>query len=202
MSDRLARAQLARAAARLKARASSSLPALVLMTDDDRLPAALAAARALPRGSMVVARARDRTQLERLSAALLRLARTRGFAVVVAGDPELASSLGADGIHLPEARAGEAVYWRARFPSLLITTSAHSLRAVLRAQSPCIDAVFLSPLFATRSHPDRASLSPARANLIVRQVRKPLYALGGVDTRNATLLGGFAGIAAIGALAV
>jgi thiamine-phosphate pyrophosphorylase len=202
VSDSLARAQLARAAGRLKAQAASKLPALVLMTDDERLPDPLAAAWALPRGSMVVARTKDHIKLERLSGALLRIARTNGLGVVVAGDPELASRLGADGFHLPEARAGEAAYWRARFSPLLITISVHSPRALLRAQSLPVDAVFLSPVFATRSHPDRASLSPIRANLIARNALLPVYALGGIGAHNVTLLNAFAGIAAIGALAV
>jgi thiamine-phosphate pyrophosphorylase len=202
VSDSLARAQLARAAGRLKARAKSELPSLILMTDDERLPDPLAAARALPRGSMVVVRTKDHTKLERLSGALLRIARTRGLGVVVAGDPELASRLGADGFHLPETRVGEVAYWRARFPALLITASAHSLRTLLQAQSRPVDAVFLSPLFATRSHPGRASLVPVRANLIAGNARLPVYALGGIDARNAQLLNAFAGIAAIGALAV
>jgi thiamine-phosphate pyrophosphorylase len=193
---------LARAANRLKAEMRSPLPPLVLMTDDERLPDPLAAARALPRGSMVVVRSKEQEGLERLSSALLRVARTRGFGVVVAGDPALAARLGADGFHLPEARAGEIAYWRARLPSLLITTSAHSLRALLRAQMTPADAAILSPLFATQSHPGRGSLTAARANLIARTARLPLYALGGVDASNTLLLRTFVGIAAIGALAV
>jgi thiamine-phosphate pyrophosphorylase len=172
------------------------------MTDDERLPDPLAAARALPRGSLIVVRVKDRIKRERLSGALLRIARTHGLGVLIAGDPELASRIGADGFHLPEVVAGTAAYWRARFSPLLITTSAHSLRALLRAQTLPVDAVFFSPLFATRSHPDRASLSPVRANLISHNARMPLYALGGIDARNALRLNAFAGIAAIGALAV
>jgi thiamine-phosphate pyrophosphorylase len=66
-----------------------------------------------------------------------------------------------------------------------------------------VDAVFLSPVFATKSHPDRIALTPLRANLIARKANKPVYALGGIDVRNARLLATdiFAGIAAIGALA-
>ncbi|HEX4859878.1 MAG TPA: thiamine phosphate synthase [Rhizomicrobium sp.] len=168
-----------------------ALPALVLMTDDARLSDPLAAARALPKGSMVVARARD--GLEKLARALLKTHCT----VLVAGDPLLASRLGAHGIHLPEARAGEAAYWRARFPGMLITASAHSLRALRRDH---VDAFFLSPVFETKSHPGRAPLGAVRASLIARQARVPVYALGGVDARNAALLSGFRGIAAIGAL--
>lgn len=167
------------------------MPALVLMTDDARLPDPLAAARALPKGSMVVAR--SRRTLEPLVRALLKARCT----VLVAGDPLLAARLGAHGIHLPQARAGEAAHWRARFPDMLITASAHSLGALAREH---IDAFFLSPVFETASHPGRAALGAVRANMIARQVRVPVYALGGIDARNAERLSGFSGIAAIGAL--
>lgn len=172
------------------------------MSDDERPGDPLAAARALPRGSMVVLRARDGERLLRLATALLKIARRNAVALLIAGDPPLAARLGADGIHLGEARAGETAYWRARFPTLLITTAAHSPRAVWRARLFGADAVFLSPVFATPSHPARAPLTPARANLIARGAGLPVYALGGIDARNAVLLapGAYAGIAAIGAL--
>jgi thiamine-phosphate pyrophosphorylase len=163
------------------------------MTDDARLPDPIAAARALPRGSLVVARSRER--LEPLVRALLKLP----LCVLAAGDPELAVRLGAQGFHLPEARAREAAHWRARFPDMFITASAHSLRALAVAH---VDAVFLSPVFPTESHPERAALTAVRANAIARQACVPVYALGGIDARNAKRLHGFAGIAAIGALSV
>lgn len=185
MSDSLARATLARAAGQAGGR-------LVLMTDDARLADPLGAARALPKGSMVVVRSRgDPTPLAR---ALLKL---RHVTVLVAGDPLLAVRLGAHGIHLPEARAHEAGHWRARFPHMLVTSAAHSLRALMLSRG---DAVFLSPVFPTKSHPGRPALSAARANLMARQALKPVYALGGIDAVNVKRLSGFAGIAAIGAL--
>ena len=70
-----------------------------------------------------------------------------------------------------------------------------------RAPPPQLDAVFLSPVFPTRSHPGRGALSAVCANAIARALTLPVYALGGVDARNAALLSGFVGIAAIGALA-
>ncbi len=185
MSDSLARARLARAATKAEGR-------LVLMTDDARLADPLAAARALPNGSMVVVRTRG--DPEPLTRALLKL---RHVTVIVAGDPLLAMRLGAHGVHLPEARAREASHWRARFPHLTITTAAHSLRALMLARG---DAVFLSPVYPTKSHPGRAALSPLRANMIARQSGRKVYALGGIDAANALRLSGFAGIAAIAAL--
>jgi thiamine-phosphate pyrophosphorylase len=66
------------------------------------------------------------------------------------------------------------------------------------------DVIFLSPVFATASHEGRQQLGAARARMMARQLPLPAYALGGMDSRNATLLKGapLAGIAAIGALAI
>jgi thiamine-phosphate pyrophosphorylase len=200
MSDSLARRRLARAAAHLAVRAGHNLPPLALFTDDERLSNPLAAAHALPRGSLVVVRARDGARRAALARAMIGLARARGLVVLVAGDGALALACGADGVHLPETRLGEAALWRARRSFLLITASVHSLAALTKANF--LDAVFLSPVFPTASHPGRTALTSVRANMIARLTRLPVYALGGIDPRNAALLSGFAGIAAIGALAV
>lgn len=170
------------------------------MTDDARLPDPLAAARALPSGSLVILRARDAARRGTLAAQLRELAWARGLILLVADDPALAARLGVNGLHLPEARAREAAHWRALRPGWFITAAAHSLRAALAA--PRADAILLSPVFRSDSHPDAPALSPVRARLIARALPAPIFALGGVTARNATLLPGFAGLAAIGALQV
>ena len=166
---------------------------LVLMTDD-RKADWVAAAQRLPRGSMIVVRARDAKQ--RLALAQ----RLGGFApLLIADDPALAARIGAAGLHLPEARMGEAAHWRAAHPDWIITSSAHSLRALMQACE--LDAVFLSPVFATGSHKETRPLSPARAAFIASHATVPVYALGGITPRNAARLGpAFSGIAAISAL--
>lgn len=199
MAEKRARLALARAAAHLSARHGGKLPALVLMTDDERLVDPLAAARDLPRGSMVIVRARQASHRLKLAQAILVLARTRHLFVLIADDAALAARLGADGLHLPEARAQTAAHWRALHPRWLITVSSHGKAPI----PPTADAAFLSPIFATQSHSDRAHLGAIRASLIASRVRKPVYALGGIDARNAVNLSrAFVGIAAIGALAV
>jgi thiamine-phosphate pyrophosphorylase len=169
-------------------------PPLVLMTDDDRLPDPLAAARALPKGSMVIVRARDSARRRALAQALLPLRDT--LVQLIADDAPLAAAVGADGLHLPETSAYQAAHWRARHPRWLITAATHSLRA----PSPAVDALLLSPVFVTQSHRGRAALGVQRANSIAEKSKLPVYALGGVTARNAPLLHGFIGIAAIGAL--
>ncbi len=180
--------------------ARASLPALVLFTDDVRLKDPLAAARALPRGSLVVLRARDAERRARLAEGLARIARRHRLRWIVAGDAALAARCGAHGLHLAEADRGEAAHWRALHPRWLITCSAHALGTCLGARH--IDAIFLAPVFATASHPDRLALGPLRGQMIARVSRAPVYALGGVDDRTSLRLarGSFAGLAAIGAL--
>ena len=179
------------------------MPPLVLMTDDERLANPLAAGSALPRGSMVVVRARDAARRASLADAFMRISRLRGLIIVIAEDAALAASIGADGLHLPEVRLGEAAHQRARHKAWLITGAAHSLAALGLAMRLPVDAVFFSPVFATKSHPGRAALTAIRANLIARAANLPVYALGGVDARNAGLLArSFVGIAAIGGLDV
>jgi thiamine monophosphate synthase len=102
-------------------------------------------------------------------------------------------------LHLPQLCMREAAHWRARFPHWMITASAHSLRALMGAQY--LDAVFLSPVFATTSHPSAPPLTPVRAAFIAARAPVPVYALGGVTSRNAALLApAFSGIAAISSL--
>jgi thiamine-phosphate pyrophosphorylase len=193
MVSALSRRQLASAAARLNARhaMAAMLPPLVLMTDDERLPDPLPAARALPRGSLIVLRARDATRRATLAAAL----RPLPHLLLIANDAALAASIGADGIHLAEANAHQAAHIRALHPRWLITAAAHG-----KPTDGQFDALFLSPVFATASHPGARTLGAARANNLAQQCHTPLYALGGITPTNARLLHGFVGIAAIGAL--
>lgn len=171
---------------------------LVLLTDDARLPDARAAACRLPPTSLVIVRARDPKQRAERARALGAIARKRGLILLIADDAGLARRLGAHGVHLPEARARHAARLKAQNPRWLITAAAHSLRAALGA--PHADAILLSPVFPTASHRGSPALNPARARAIARQVKTPLFALGGVTARNAGLLSGFSGLAAIGAL--
>ena len=166
---------------------------LVLMTDDRDADWAAAAAR-LPQDSLVIVRARNAARRAALAESLIGTAR-----LVIADDPALAEDIGAAGLHLPQARMREAFHWRCRHPDWIITSSAHALGALLHAAA--LDAVFLSPVFATTSHKDSKPLGAARAALIAAQSPGPVYALGGVTARNAALLApSFSGIAAITAL--
>jgi thiamine-phosphate pyrophosphorylase len=194
------RESLARAAYGLNASAGrKDLPPLILMTDENRVPDPVAVARHLPPGSAVIVRHTNARARAELAQALMRIARRFGLSVLIAGDPSLAAAVGATGLHLPEARAGEAAHWRALRPSWLITVAAHSLRALNGAYRAGADAALLAPVFATASHPGREPLGALRARVMAAHAALPVYALGGINGKTVGRLkdAPFAGIAAI-----
>ncbi len=182
--------------------AGLGLPPLLLITDAQRLPDPAGAAARLPRGSAVILRDYDMAEREALARQLADVARRRGLKLLIAGDAQLAIRIGAAGIHLPEARAGEARRWRHR-SHWLITVAAHSREALHHGAMCGADAALLSPVYETPSHPHRRPLGPEGFNLLAAHAPLPVYALGGINRHNAArlLTGRAAGIAAIGAFA-
>jgi thiamine-phosphate pyrophosphorylase len=190
---------LAAQARRLNREAGSpSIPALYFFTDPERTPDPRAIARRLPRGAAVVYRHFGAQGRELVARQLASLCRSRGLRFLVAGDPALARRVGADGVHWPEDRLSSK-----RGGLSLVTAAAHSAAALERARLAGVDAVVLAPVFETRSASGRRALGPFRASQLARSAGVPVIALGGVNSENARLLAGrgFAGLAAVGALA-
>ena len=188
------------AARRLKPRVAGA-PRLYLFSDPVRLPDPRAAAARLPAGAAVVARGLAPAMLRDLAT----LARRRRLVLLVAGDGRLALRHGA-GLHVPDRRAvaGLLAFLRGRRDrGLTLTVAAHGQAGLARGRRLRADAVVLSPVFPTASHPGAAALGPLRwAALAARGGARPVVALGGVGPRNAMRLPRWAGgLAAIGGLA-
>jgi len=195
---------LAKAAAKLKRRAgyaNAALPSLWLMTDDVRLPDPATALAQLPRGNGVVLRHYGDRDRAALAEKLARLSKQHGLVFVVAADWRLAARIKADGLHLPEHAArslspGARLWLRSK----LLTAAAHSAEGLRHAKKAKADAVFLAPVFATRSHPGARFLGRLRFAQLVRQAGMPVMALGGVNAGTISALNdsASAGIAGIG----
>lgn len=156
---------------------------LWLFTDHARLPDPRAAAACLPRGiGGVVLRHDGDPQRAALARDLARICRARRLGWAVAGDWRLAARTGA-GLHAREGRApGCLPRW------LRVTTaSAHGVPALLRARRRGAIG-FLSPVFATASHPGAPGLGPARWLLAARRAGGA-GALGGVTAAGVRRLG-------------
>jgi thiamine-phosphate pyrophosphorylase len=159
-------------------------PRLWLMTDERQGDALWTALERLPRGAGIVFRHRTLAAAARraLFARVKSIARRRGLLVVVAGPP----LAGGAGVH--NRRGGG-----------ISTASAHNLRELRAAERAGADLVFLSPVYATRSHPDARPMGPRRFALIAHQARVPVIALGGMNAARFRALGGAYGWAGIDA---
>ncbi len=177
------------------ARPRKPLPRLLFFTDPARTPDPAAIAAHLPRGAGVVFRAFGGPGGEALAAACRR----RGLVMLAGADERLAAANGAQGLHLPERMAARLPRVRARRPGWILTVAAHSPRAAMAAARSGADAVVVSAAFESRSPSAGPPLGPLRLAAIARACPVPVYALGGVDMKNARRLAatGVYGIAAI-----
>ncbi|MDP1625946.1 thiamine phosphate synthase [Parvibaculum sp.] len=168
---------------------AASTVALIGVTDPVRLPDPLAALVALPRGGTLIWRAYGAhlkaVPLRRLSAA----ARMKGCLLLVAGHPRCARWLGVQGLHLPEYSVGKHfehghVYsLRDLPPGFVITAACHSEAAIHAAARAGVNAVLISPVFPTASHPGAKTLGVVRFARLARLARAlgmAPYALGGI----------------------
>lgn len=167
-----------------------SLPRTWMMTDERQGEGLLEAVERLPRGAGIVFRhyslpAPERRALfEQIKAA----ARRRGLMLLLAGAASEARAWGADGSHGRGRGSG------------LRTSPAHNLREIRAAERAGAGAVFLSPVYPTRSHPGVQALGPQRFMLLARRAQLPVIALGGLTAERARRLRGAYGWAAIDAL--
>jgi thiamine-phosphate pyrophosphorylase len=148
-----------------------SLPQIWLMTDErGGDPAALG--RALPKGSGIVFRHHATAPHARraLFCEVRRVARQRRHVLLLAGPPAQAQAWGADGAH-----------HRSMLPSKgLRSVAVHDRRELETARRIGADLLFVSPVFATRSHPGARSLGIARFGLLIGGHRQRTIALGGL----------------------
>lgn len=178
------------------------LPTCWLFTDERIATAALLrAVRRLPRGSGIVFRHYGTDAVERraLFDRVARMARRRGLMLLLGGPIGQARLWGADGAHARSApvRRNESRRYRA-----IRSAPVHDMAERRAAERAGADLLFLSPLFATRSHPGARPLGSYRFARIARSTPLPVMALGGVSMRHRALLArlGAAGFGAIDGL--
>lgn len=167
-------------AARARAHRSphaKTLPTLWLFTDSRRLSDPRAAVARLPPGlAGVVLRHDTDPDRARLGRDLARICRARRLILVVSGDARLAASLHA-GLHLRNGRR----HGNVRLRTQPITSSAHAPTDLVRARRAGAALVFLSPVFATSSHPEARPLGPIRWAALSHRAGLPVAALGGLS---------------------
>lgn len=125
-----------------------------------------------------------------------------GGRLVVGGDPDLASEVGAQGVHLPGSAGIDGI--RALRKKLGVTAligfSAHSVAEIAAAEAAGADYATLSPIFPSASKPGYGPALGLEALRAVSASHLPVFALGGIDAGNARACceAGAAGVAVMG----
>ncbi len=115
----------------------------------------------------------------------------RSLALAIAGDADLARTLGADLVHNPHETPHDLPFSRA----------VHSIEEAETAKAEGAALVFVSPVYSTRSHPGQKPLYRPLALRIAKAAGVPAMALGGMDSLKSARLQreGFYGWAGIDA---
>ena len=146
------------------------LPRTWLMTDP-RAGDVLAAIARLPRGSGIVFRHYGVPDRRALFDRVRRAARAKRHILLLADTPTRARAWGADGAHHRSARASAG----------LRTMAVHNAREVALARRMKVDLIFVSPVFATASHPGAKPLGHLTFGRLARG--QSAIALGGMNAR-------------------
>ncbi|MFN4024361.1 MAG: thiamine phosphate synthase [Hyphomonas sp.] len=173
----------------------AGLPPAFFLTDPVRTPDPAAIAAGLPEGWGVIYRHFGAEGREAGARALRSICRRRGLVLLIGADPQLASAVGADGVHWPGRIAGEARRWKDRFR--LQTASAHSRSELGQIGTLPVNAGLFSAIFPSGSTSAGPPVGALRFRRIAMASPMPLYGLGGVDPDNAGMISGFAGLAAV-----
>lgn len=151
-------------------------------------------------------REKDLPAREVLEIACRALASVPNATKVIVNDRlDVALASGAAGVHLGAASipATDAVPWcrAGNAPeNFLIGVSCHSLREAMQAEQAGASYIFFGPIYET---PSKLQFGPpqgiARLAEVCRSVRIPVFAIGGINAKNARACAetGVAGVAAI-----
>ncbi len=181
------------------------LPKRFVLTDATRNIDPLEQLARLNEDDALVLRHYELSPLKRLNLAqaLRQATKTAGVRFLIAGDDRLVSEVRADGLHLPSWLTKHGGVRTAGKPGWLVTAAAHNEIELRRAIAVGADAVMLSPVFPTRSHPGAPGLGVIRVAQLAAVTSIPAYALGGMTPqsmhrlRGIRQLAGWASVSAV-----
>lgn len=154
-------------------------------------PSLAEAVSAAIRGGAALVQYRAKSSLDprAQAAALLTVCRSAGVPLIVNDDVDLATELGADGVHVGKDDRACAAARRALGPGAIVGVSCYdSTERALKAQADGASYVAFGRFFPSKTKPDApgaslATLSAARTLLDI-----PIVAIGGITSANGAAL--------------
>ncbi|MCB1078049.1 MAG: thiamine phosphate synthase, partial [Verrucomicrobiae bacterium] len=124
-------------------------------------------------------------QVAEMAAEILPLTREAGVPFIVNDHPEVAASVGADGVHVGQddlpMREVRAIVGDA----MLVGRSTHSLEQARVAAAEPADYIGFGPLFATPTKPDYVPIGTSEIAAVHREhPNLPIFCIGGIKREN------------------
>ena len=179
------------------------LPVLFFVTDPKRISHPEDVAAHLPIGCGIIYRHFGENHALQRAQLLRRIADDHGLILLIGDDDDLAETVSAHGVHLPERNISRAIELRRQHSKWLLTGACHSLDGLKASGVESLNAVVISPVFVSQSpsaaHIESLGLKGVQAFAAVSPV--PVYGLGGIncDTIERLRNSGLAGVAAVDA---
>ena len=122
--------------------------------------------------------------------------------IVVNGDPEIAKTSGASGVHLPENGTSISNARSVLGHSAIIGKSVHSTDAAIEAEQDGADYVYFGTVFNSTSHPGGRTNGLQGVIKSSHAVSIPVIGIGGINSQNinSVMDAGASGVAVISAI--
>ena len=164
-----------------------ALPALFFFTNRHQFADIFEIIKSFPKSSVaIIVREYDLPYEERLEFVLKikKIALEKDLLVLVGKDLKLALEAEIDGLHISDRNVISQKNLCRKNPNFIITKSCHSEIEVIKAGNSGFDAIFFSPIFTTKTHPNQKPAGVLALSKIALKSKIPLYALGGIGPCN------------------
>ncbi len=146
----------------------------------------------MPKNSAVIFREYDLilSEREKLAREIFAICKKYHHKFIVGKNLDLARKLRADGVHFSDNdKLPLQILNRKNFTKgFIFSFACHKLASVLKIKNLAVDVIFISPIFASKSHEGAKNLGIFNIRKIVKTTNKPIFALGGINKNNFKLL--------------
>ena len=169
----------------------NKLPKIIIIFNEDDFDEKKFLNLKIPKESAFLLRSYKAKGRKKIAKQLLKFCKMKKLKLLIASDIKLAEDINAHGVHFPEymIKKKNIINWvivkniKLR-KNWIITTAVHSLQAIKNAEFFDIDAALLSPVFSSKSYPNKKNLGINKFSKIVKKTKLPIYALGGINIKN------------------
>ena len=169
----------------------NKLPKIIIIFDDNVFDEKKFSNLKIPKESAFLLRSYEVKERKKIAKQLLKFCKMKKLKLLIAADIKLAEDINAHGVHFPEymIKKKNKINWviikkNKLKKNWIITVAAHNLQILKKAEFFDIDAALLSPVFSSKSHPNRKNLGVNKFVEITKKTKLPIYALGGINIKN------------------